>query len=255
MAENPELPIATVDLGMNNLAVAVAFTGAKVKGILFLSGRQHEQRRFRPLKAIAVRQHKTGERLKRGANHTIWKHLKNREDAVARQVAGQIVDFAQANGSPVIVFEVLSRMKNPKRPGWMTRQNLRRSDWLRGKIMHWVRYMALHEEGMLTVTRDAQFTSQARPRCGHLGARFHEAPHHRRRGQDVFPCYACGWTGHADLVGALNRRKKWRRLFLSLATLRHEQQLREAPGQRTNRRRRKSVPTMKTGPNRSGGGG
>ncbi len=33
--------------------------------------------------------------------------------------------------------------------------------------MRWVRHMALHA-GILTVTRDAQFTSQACPRCGHL---------------------------------------------------------------------------------------
>lgn len=251
LAENPNLPIATVDLGVNNLAVAVAFQGAKVTGTLFIPGRPHEQRRFRRLKAIAVRQHKTGGRAKRGANHTIWKHLKHREDAVAQQVARQIVDFAQANGSKVIVFEALSHMRSPQRIGWMKRQNVRRSYWMRGKIMHWVRHMALHA-GILTVTRDAQFTSQACPRCGHLGARFREATRHRRRGQDVFHCYACGWSGNADLVGALNLRKKWLRIFPAIAKLRHEQKLREAQGQRTNRRRSETVPTMKTGPNRSG---
>jgi IS605 OrfB family transposase len=247
LAENPDLPITTVDLGVNNLAVAVAFTGAKVKGTLFLPGRQHEQRRFRQLKAIAVRQHKTGGRSKRGANHKIWKHLKNREDAVAQQVARQIVDFAQANGSQVIVFEALARMRNPKRTGWMKRQNLRRSYWMRGQIMRWVRHMALHE-GILVVTRDAQFTSQACPRCGHLGARFCEATRHPRRGKDVFHCYACGWSGNADLVGALNLRKKWLRIFPAIAKLRHEQKLREAQGQQTNRR--KPIIPTKTGPNR-----
>lgn len=235
-AENPDLPITTVDLGVNNLAVAVAFTGAKVKGTLFIPGRQHEQRRFRKLKAIAVRQRKTGGRPKRGANQRAWRRIRDSEDTMAQQAARRIVDFAKANGSQVIVFEALSRMRNPKRTGWMKRQNLRRAYWMRGKLMRWVRHMAWHE-GILTVTRDAQFTSQACPRCGHLGARFCEATHHHR--------YACGWSGHADLVGALNLRKKWRRIFPSIARLRHEQTLREAQGKLTNRR------TMtKTGPNR-----
>jgi hypothetical protein len=37
------------------------------------------------------------------------------------------VDFAQAHGSQVIVFEALARMSNPRRIGWMKRWNLRRS--------------------------------------------------------------------------------------------------------------------------------
>ncbi|MCY0879383.1 MAG: transposase [Firmicutes bacterium] len=241
-AETPDLPITTVDLGVNNLAVAVAFDGAKVKGTLFLPGWHHEQRRFRRLKAITVRRRKTGGRPKRGENRKIWRHLKRAEDTTARQ----IVDFAKAHGSKVIVFEALSRMRNPQRTGWLKRQNLRRSYWMRGKIMHWVRHMALHE-GPLAVTRQAQFTSQACPRCGHLGARFCAATRHRRRAQDVFRCYACGWSGNADLVGALNLRKKWLRIFPPIATLRHEQTLREAQDQRTNRRKRV---TTKTGPNR-----
>jgi len=187
-----------------------------VKGTLFIPGRQHEQRRFRQLRAIAVRQRKTGGRPKQGSNHQTWQHLKHGEDATAQQVARQIVDFAQAHGSQVIGFEALSRMRNPQHTGWMKRQNVRRSYCMRGMIMRWVRHIAL-QAGILTVMRDAQFTSQACPHCGHLGARFCEATRHCRRGQDVFPCYACGWRGHADWVGALNLRKKWRRLLPSIA--------------------------------------
>ncbi|MCY0880343.1 MAG: hypothetical protein OWU84_15585, partial [Firmicutes bacterium] len=72
---------------------------------------------------------------------------------------------------------------------------------------------------------------------------------HHRRGKDVFRCYACGWSGNADLVGALNLHKKWLRIFPSIANLRHEQQLREAQGKQTNRRK-PSIST-KTGPNRT----
>jgi putative transposase len=218
--------VTTVDLGVNNLAVAVAFEGAKRKDTLFVSGRQHEERRFRRLHAIAVRQRKTGCRPKRGSHHSIWRRIRAGKEAVARQTARRMADVAKENGIQVIVFESRSRMGTPRRTGWMTRQNLRRSYWMRGKMMHWVRHMALHE-GILVVTRDAQFTSQACPRCGHLGARFCAATHHHRRGKDVFRSYACGWTGNADLVGALNVRL-------------------------TNRRRSRQEQAMKTGPNRRG---
>ncbi len=244
LAENPDLPVTTVDLGVNNLAVAAAFDGANVKATLFIPGRQHEQRRLRKLHAIAARQRRTGGRPKRGSNRRIWRRILDGQEAQAKQAARRIVDFAKAEGSKVIVFEALSRMRAPKRGGFTRRQNLRRSYWMRGKIMLWTRHMALHE-GILTVTRDAQFTSQACPRCGHLGARLCEASHHRRRGKDVFRCYACNWSGNADLVGALNLRKKWFGIFPSIAKLRREQKLREAQGKRTNRRK-----TTKTGPNR-----
>jgi transposase len=118
---------------------------------------------------------------------------------------------------------------------------------MRGQIMRWVRHMALHE-GILTVTRDAQFTSPACPRCGHLGARFCAATRHHRRGQDVFRCYTCGGSGTAELVGALNLRKKWLRIFPAIATLRPEQTLHEAQGRRTNRRKPRLA--TKPGPNR-----
>ncbi|POB12295.1 hypothetical protein, partial [Sulfobacillus sp. hq2] len=69
--------------------------------------------------------------------------------------------------------------------------------------------------------------------------------------KDVFRCYACGWGGNADLVGALNLRKKWLKIFPSIATLRHEQQIREAQGKVTTRRKNRNVKATKTGPNRT----
>jgi hypothetical protein len=116
LAENPNLPITTVDLGVNNLAVAVAFHGANVQGTRFVPGRRHEQRRFRRLHAIAVRQRKTGGRLQRGSNRRIWRRLRHGEEAAARQAARRIVDFARKHGSKVIVFEAWPAWTMPGGP-------------------------------------------------------------------------------------------------------------------------------------------
>ena len=55
--------------------------------------------------------------------------------------------------------------------GWTRRQNLRRSYWMRGRIVQYTRYMALWD-GILVVRRDMAFTSKACPKCGPYGERF-----------------------------------------------------------------------------------
>jgi putative transposase len=101
--------------------------------------------------------------------------------------------------------------------GFTRRQNVRRSYWMRGRILEFARYMALWE-GILVVCRDPAFTSKACPRCGPYGERFSRrangrGPHH------TFRCPACSREGNADLVGALNLKKKWDRTFAALGPL------------------------------------
>ena len=72
---------------------------------------------------------------------------------------------------------------------------------------------------MRKMRRDMAFTSKACPKCGTYGERFSRrvngrGPHH------TFRCIACGWEGNADLIGALNLKKKWDRTFPALGPLR-----------------------------------
>lgn len=217
-AAHPGLPVTTVDLGENNLAVAAAWHGRTVRGTLFVRGRFHERRRMRRLSAIRHRQIASGKPT-RGvrSNRRRWVRLTQAEVDTARKTARRIVDFAKAHGSRVIVFEALNRMPKTKRMGWTRQQNLRRSWWMRGRIVEFVRYMALWE-GILVVRRDPAFTSKACPRCGSYGERFSSrangrGPHH------TFRCPSCGWEGNADLVGALNLKRKWDRTFPPLGPL------------------------------------
>jgi putative transposase len=214
----PGLPVTTVDLGENNLAVAAAWRGKHVIGTLFVRGAAHERRRMRRLAAIRRRQIASG-KPPRGvrSNKQRWVRLAQAEEDTARQTARRIVDFAKAHGSRVIVFEALNRMPATRHMGWTRRQNLRRAWWMRGRILEFVRYMALWE-GIVVVRRDPAFTSKACPRCGAYGERCSR----RRNGRgprSTFHCPVCGWEGHADLVGALNLKKKWDRTFPPLGPL------------------------------------
>ncbi|MCL8208491.1 MAG: transposase [Actinomycetia bacterium] len=215
---NPGLPVTTVDPGENNLAVAVAWAGRKVTGTLFVPGRAHEARRLRRLAAIRRRQQASG-RPTRGerSNRRRWARLAHAEEDTARQTARQIVDFAKQHGSQVIVFEALNRVPRTRRMGWTRRQNLRRSWWMRGRILTFAREMALWE-GILVVLRDPAFTSKACPDCGAYGERVSRRANGRGP-RLTFRCPACGFEGHADLVGALNLKRKRDRAFPPLGPL------------------------------------
>jgi putative transposase len=146
-----------------------------------------------------------------------WARLAHAEEDTARRTARQIVDFAKAHGAKVIVFEALNRMPSARRMGWTRRQNLRRSWWMRGRILEFARSVALWE-GMLVVRRDPAFTSKACPRCGSYGERFSQRADGRGP-RHTFRCPACGWEGNADLVGALNLKEKWDHRFPPLGPL------------------------------------
>ena len=157
-AVNPGLPVTTVDLGENNLAVMAAWRGSKVTGTRFVRGREHEGRRMRRLSAIRLRQRASGKPTRGVRSNTRrWVTLAHVEKDAARKTAREIVDFAKAHGAKAIVFEALNRMPSARRTGWTRRQNLRRSRWTRGRILEFVRHMALWE-GILVVRRDPAFT-------------------------------------------------------------------------------------------------
>ncbi len=63
--------------------------------------------------------------------------------------------------------------------------------------MAWIAYKAMLHESM-TIKVDADYTSQACPRCGHT------CTENRPDKGLLFCCQTCHYTLHADLVGARN---------------------------------------------------
>ena len=205
-ALQPDMPVVTVDLGVNRLAVIGAFHGGHLTATQFISGGSLNHHRHQILTTIFRKRQQSG-RLQKGVldNGDLWQTVQNLDEDAARQVAVQIVRFAQAHQASVIVFEYLRRYHPPKeKMSRAGRKNHKRAYWLRGKILRWVRDLAFRE-GILTVERNPAWTSQMCPQCATVGSR---QGHHVVCQNPAHPYHA-----DADFVGMMNLYKKWTKTF------------------------------------------
>ncbi len=205
----PDLKVGTVDLNADS-AAAAAWEGVACRGIRTVWHRRENAKREKVLQKVARRQKRSGRPIKgEHSNRGLWRYIAGLDAAVAWQVAAAIVTWAVACGLQVLVFEHL----RPYRPGhglsWSRRTNRKRAYWLRGKVLAHVRHLAVCH-GILVVERNPAWTSQACPHCSHLGERFSPGG---RGYPSRFRCGHCGWTGDANIVAALNLKRKWDRNF------------------------------------------
>ena len=95
------------------------------------------------------------------------------------------------------IRERTERRSSKKTSKKMRRSNRVQSTWSFAALRAVVTYKApLH--GSVVAVVDPKFTSQQCPKCGHT------CRENRPGGGEVFCCVACGFTGHADVVGATN---------------------------------------------------
>ena len=209
-AANPGMPVVTVDLGVNRLAVMGAFLNDKRMATKFVHGGELNHKRHLLLNTIYKKRGQSG-RLQKDVqdNVNLWEKVRNMDENTARQVARQIVNFALQNEAKVIVFEYLRGYRAPKeKMSKSGRKNHKRAYWLRGKIVEWARDLAFRE-GILTVERNPAYTSQMCPHCQH---------EHRKVGQRVKHTFTClnpnhSYQADADFVGMLNLYRKWNGTF------------------------------------------
>ncbi|WP_189065975.1 RNA-guided endonuclease InsQ/TnpB family protein [Deinococcus seoulensis] len=116
-------------------------------------------------------------------------------------LARQIVD---ANPLALIGMEELThirerteRRSRPKASMKQKKVNRVRSTWSYAALRAMVTYKA-PLVGSLVTAVDARYTSQTCPRCAHVSRE------NRPQGRERFACVNCGWSGHADVVGATN---------------------------------------------------
>ncbi len=205
-AAHPDMPVVTVDLGVNRLAVMGAFINSQLVATKFVHGGELNHHRHQLLSVINNKRQQSG-RLQPDVqdNAFLWEKVRNLDENAARQVASQIVGFARLHGAQVIVFEYLRQYRPPKeKMSRSGRKNHKRGYWLRGQIVEWARDLAFRE-GVLTVERNPAYTSQMCPHCRTLG----ERKGHR---------FTCENPDHpyradADFVGMMNLYKKWTKTF------------------------------------------
>ncbi len=204
------LPVVTVDLGVNRLAVMGAFVNHELIATKFIHGGELNHKRHLLLNVINKKRAQSG-RLQSGVqdNQALWAKVRNMDDNAARQVARQIVNFAIEHDAHVIVLEYLRGYRAPKeKMSRSGRKNHKRAYWLRGQIMEWVRDLAFRE-GILTVERNPAYTSQMCPHC---------QAEYRHVGVRIKHTFTCSNPNHhygadADFVGMMNLYRKWQRTF------------------------------------------
>ena len=167
-------------------------------------------KREKALQKVARKQRASGRPVKgERSNRDLWGYIRRLDEALAWQIAAWIVAWAVRLRLEVLVFEYLRTYRPERGFSWSRRVNRKRSYWLRGKVVQYTEHLALLH-GILVVRRNPAWTSRACPRCGHLGERF--SP-----GGSGYPsrlrCGRCGWTGDANVVAALNLKRKWDRTF------------------------------------------
>lgn len=179
-----------VDLGLNVLAWAVALDEDKefLDEIHFDGGEAGW---------IRNRFWKKRKRLQEDGKLDLVKKLEDRENRWMENknhvISRRIVDFANQFDNPVMILEDINlnqlrdRVENPKIDSWRA-----------GDLRNMILYKATEEE-IRTHEVNPKNTSRECPKCEHISK--------SNRDGISFKCQECGYTNHADFVGAWNIAK------------------------------------------------
>ena len=131
-------------------------------------------------------------------NGDLWKKIKHIDEDIAHLVSCRIVQFAQAHGASILVFEHLGNLK-PEKGKYSKRGNSKRAYWMKGRIFQYARYKA-YNAGILTSRVSPRNTSRECACCGALVARYAEGQEARgyTYGAPLAFCEQCGMKGNAD---------------------------------------------------------
>lgn len=177
-----------VDVGQNFLAVA-STTDKKCR---FLCGG-----RAKDLRNVYMNMRKRLQSKGTQSAKRMLKHLSGRERRLMtdmnHKVSKEIIEFAVQNGVDVIGLEDLTGIRD--RTKTSKKQRYTHHSWAFFELQSFIEYKA-RVKGISTIYVDPAYTSQTCPRCNHISK-------NNRSGRS-FVCECCGYTLHADLIGARN---------------------------------------------------
>jgi IS605 OrfB family transposase len=202
LAAEPKPLLCAVDLNIND-ALAVC-TIQRVDGTVVASrflrgGDELHGRRNTLLGRIARNRHQTGILVEgERDNAALWAKIRHLNEDTAHRISRRIVDFAQAAGASILVFEHLGNFR-PEHGKYSRRANAKRSYWLRGKMVAYARYKAWNV-GIVTCRVNPKDTSRRCARCGAEVARYKagEVRDGYRPGAPLAWCPACFKETNAD---------------------------------------------------------
>jgi len=168
-------------------------------------GRQLNGLRKSSLGRIARRRADTGLIAQGESDNTrLWDRVRHLDEQEAHRVSRRIVEFAQAHGATLLVFEHLIPY-HPKRGSFGQRGNEKRAYWLRSKIFRYSGYKAW-AEGISTCRVSPRGASRECASCNTQITRYKEGQETSGStpGAPLVLCTACGMRGNADRNTSLN---------------------------------------------------
>jgi IS605 OrfB family transposase len=208
LATDPAPLLCAVDLNINDaLAVATVqrVDGTVVASRFFRGGDELHGRRKSLLGRIARNRRRTGIiAAAEQDNKALWSTIRHLDEHMAHRLSRRLVEFAQAEGASLLVFEHLGSF-HPERGKYSRRANAKRSYWLRGKIFRCSRYKAWNV-GIVTCRVNPKNTSRQCARCGADVARYgHGEPRDGYRpGAPLVWCPVCCHESNADFNASRN---------------------------------------------------
>jgi len=180
-----------VDIGLNQLAWAVArdSDGSFLNEVHF-SGKEagHIRDQYNRKRRELQKEGNLEEVRRLEDKERRW--MENKNHTVSRR----IVEFAEEFEKPLIILEDINVNKIRERTN-----NPAIHSWTAGQLRDMIEYKA-EEKEIKTKEVPPEYTSQKCPKCG-------EVSKENRNGVD-FDCVGCGYTNHADFVGAWNIANK-----------------------------------------------
>lgn len=182
--------IVGVDLGLNNIAVCYDKEQGKTE---FCSGKEVRYYRTK----YASRRKSLGKAKKLSA----IRKSKNKERRWMKdfnhKLSRRIIKFALKVKAGIICFENLKNIRTTAKTNYKQRQRLGSTlhNWPFDQLKQFIEYKA-KELGIVVNLIDPAYTSQECPICHYVDS--------SNRNGIYFCCRACGYTSHADRVGAIN---------------------------------------------------
>jgi len=130
--------------------------------------------------------------------------VRHLDEQVAHRVSRRIVEFAQAHGATLLVFEHLIPY-HPKKGSFSQRGNEKCAYWLRSKIFRYSQYKAW-AEGIITCRVSPRDTGRECASCNAQVTRYNkgQATSGSTPAAPLMLCTACGMRGNADRNASLN---------------------------------------------------
>ena len=192
----PGEAVVAVDLGeihpaaATDGAEAVVFSARELRAL-----RQYRNKRlaqFQERMSTLKKGSRRYKRLKRRKRKFLAK-MKRKQRDIEHKVSRAVVDWAVERKAGTIVIGDVRDVGEGKRLNRKGQQKI--SQWSHGQQRRYIEYKA-ERAGIKTALQDEAYTTQTCPCCGER---------QKPRGR-VYRCRSCGFTGHRDVVGAVNIR-------------------------------------------------